>query len=366
MLICVSNEYIARLAVILQEQCHKIMRIFDSRIIAFFTPVLLAIIFIIGFLFYMVYVPSTSYSGPIELNGREKILSNRLHQHVLVLAGIIGERNLTRSVALEASAQYIEKQFRNMGYSVKLQTYSIGTKKVRNIIAEIKGHRKPRSVLIVGAHYDSIEGSPGANDNASGVAAMLELARMLAKKAPASSVRFVAFVNEEPPYFKTPDMGSRVYVDRIQDKSIRIIGMFSLETMGYYRSGKKTQHYPFPFNYFYPERGNFIAFVGNLHSRGFLHRSLSLFRQHTRFPSEGVAAPAWIAGIDWSDHGSFWQKGYPALMVTDTALFRYPHYHSDEDLPKYINFDYLARVVTGLNAIILELTHNQNKAAKDR
>lgn len=342
------------------------MRIFDNRMIAFFTPISLAIIFIVGFLFYMIYMPSMSYSGPIRLSGEEKKLSNRLQQHVLVLAGIIGERNLTRSVALERSAQYIERQLRNMGYSVKLQTYSIGTKKVRNIIAEIKGHRKPRSVLIVGAHYDSIEGSPGANDNASGVAAMLELARMLAYKTPASSIRFVAFVNEEPPYFKTQDMGSRVYVDRIQSESISVVGMLSLETMGYYRSDKKTQHYPFPFNYFYPQRGNFIAFVGNLHSHDFLHRSLSLFRQHSQFPSEGVAAPAWIPGIDWSDHGSFWQKGYPALMVTDTALFRYPHYHSDKDLPQYINFDYLARVVTGLNATILQLANNQNKAAKDR
>jgi Zn-dependent M28 family amino/carboxypeptidase len=341
------------------------MRIFDNRTIAFSLPIFLAIIFIVGFLFTMVYMPGISYSGSIKLNVEEKKLSKRLHQHILVLAGIIGERNLTRSAALERSAQYIERQFRNMGYSVKLQTYSTGGKQVRNIIAEIKGHREPQSILIVGAHYDSIEGSPGANDNASGVAAMLELARMLAKKAPASSIRFVAFVNEEPPYFKTPDMGSRVYVDRMQSKSIRIVGMLSLETMGYYRSGKKTQHYPFPFNYFYPQRGNFIAFVGNLHSRDFLHRSLSLFRQHTQFPSEGVAAPAWIPGIDWSDHGSFWQKAYPALMVTDTALFRYPHYHSDKDLPQYINFDYLARVVTGLNVVILELANNQNKVAKD-
>lgn len=335
------------------------------RIVSFFAPILLTIVLIIGLLFYMVYMPGTSYSGPINLNGKEKELSKRLHQHVLVLAGIIGERNLVRSAALERSAQYIEKQLGNMGYTVKLQMYSVGTRKVRNIIAEIRGHQKPQSVLIVGAHYDSVEGSAGANDNASGVAAMLELARMFTKNKPEISIRFVAFVNEEPPYFKTSNMGSRVYVDLIQGESIRVVGMLSLETMGYYRSDKKTQHYPSPFNYFYPDRGNFIAFVGNLRSRNFLHRNLSLFRQHTQFPSEGVAAPAWIPGIDWSDHGSFWQKDYPALMVTDTALFRYPHYHTDKDLPQNINFDYLARIVTGLNIVIVELTNNQNKAVKD-
>lgn len=334
------------------------MRIFDNRVVSFFTPIILAIIFITGFLFYMVYMPGISYSGPITLSGEEKNLSTRLQQHVLVLAGHIGERNLTRSAALEASAQYIERQFKRMGYSVKLQTYSIGVNRVRNIIAEIKGQRKPQSILIVGAHYDSVAGSPGANDNASGVAAMLELARIFAKTKPAYSIRFIAFVNEEPPYFKTSIMGSRVYVDHILNESPHIIGMFSLETMGYYRSDKKTQHYPLPFNYFYPEQGNFIAFVGNLYSRDFLHRSLSLFRQHTKFPSEGVASPSWITGIDWSDHGSFWKYDYPALMVTDTAIFRYPHYHTARDLPRYINFDYLARVVTGLYAVILELANS--------
>jgi Zn-dependent M28 family amino/carboxypeptidase len=208
---------------------------------------------------------------------------------------------------------------------------------------------------VIGAHYDSVAGTAGANDNASGVAALLELGRLLKKTKPERTVRLVAFVNEEPPWFQTEEMGSLVYARRAKKRGERIVAMLALETIGCYSDLPKSQHYPAPFNMFYPDTGNFIAFVGNLRSRSLLRRAIGTFRATTPFPSEGVAAPESISGIGWSDHWSFWQEGYPALMVTDTAPFRYLHYHESEDTPEKLDYERMARVVTGLGRVAMEL-----------
>ena len=208
---------------------------------------------------------------------------------------------------------------------------------------------------MIGAHYDSIAGSPGANDNGSGVAAALELARLTVGRRAHRPLRFVWFVNEEPPFYLGNDMGSRRYVRLIRDRGERVAGMFSLETIGYYSNLRHSQRYPPPLALFYPDTGNFIGFVANLSSRAWLRDALGAFRQHARFPSEGVAAPALIPGIDWSDHRSFWEAGYPALMITDTAPFRYPHYHLPSDTPDKLDYPPLARVVTGLEGTLREL-----------
>jgi len=305
-------------------------------------------------LWYMVAVPGASYRGALEpLTPDENQVAGNLRKHVAAVAS--REHNLFRYAELEAAAQYIEKTLAGLGYAVATQRYTVQAKEVRNIEVEIKGGDRASEIVVVGAHYDSVAGAPGANDNGSGVAAVLELARQLKDAKPARTLRCVLFVNEEPPFDRTDAMGSRVYARRSRERGENMVAMFSLETIGWYSEQPGSQHYPFPLNLFYPATGNFIAFVSNLSSRALLHEALASFRRHAGFPSEGVAAPAFIPGVDWSDHWSFWQEGWPALMVTDTAPYRYPHYHSGEDTPDKVDYERLARVVTGLHGMLRDL-----------
>ncbi len=305
---------------------------------------------------YMMSMPGRSFPGPLPaLSAEEVLLSARLERHVRMLAEEIGERNLARYDSLEASVRYLEQAFREMGYAVAVQEFVVDEKKVKNLEIELRGKSRAGEMVIVGAHYDSVFGCPGANDNATGTAALLEIARVMAGRKLPRTVRFVAFVNEEPPFFQTRQMGSRVYARRARQRSEKIVAMLSLETIGYYSEAKGSQRYPFPFNLFYPSTGNFIGFVSNLSSRKLIRQVIGSFREHAKFPSEGVAAPGWITGIGWSDHWAFWQEGYPAVMVTDTAPFRYPHYHAPDDMPDKIDYGRLARVVAGLAAVVNDL-----------
>jgi Zn-dependent M28 family amino/carboxypeptidase len=280
----------------------------------------------------------------------------RLEKHVRVLGGEIGERNLWRPGSLEAAASYVEREFHDLGFLVEAQEYVVEGETVRNLEVEIEGVAEPGEIILVGAHYDSAPGSPGANDNATGVAALIEIARLLAKKPLDRTVRFIAFVNEEPPLFMTERMGSLQYARRARQRGDNIVGMLSLETIGYYRQEKGTQSYPtLLLRPFYPSRGNFIAFVGNVSSRSLLRRCLDSFRRCSDFPSEGLSAPAWVTGVDWSDHWSFWQEGYHAIMITDTATFRNPYYHTPNDKADTLDYDRMARVVEGIEAVIRDL-----------
>ncbi len=302
-------------------------------------------------------MPGSSYHGPLPpLSPREQSLQADLRRHVEELAGRIGERNMYRRDALQAAARYVERQFQTVGLAVESEIYEADGGSVRNLVATIRGKSRPHEIVIVGAHYDSVFGSPGANDNASGVAALLSIAEALAaKEASHRSVRFVAFVNEEPPYFKTWAMGSRIHAKRARSREENIVAMLSLETIGYYTEEANSQFFPYHLGLFYPWTGNFIGFVADRNSRDLLFRSVAVFRRHAQFPSEGLAAPAWIPGVDWSDHWSFWEEGYAALMVTDTAPYRYPHYHDREDTPDKICFDCLARVTAGLIPVVKDL-----------
>jgi Zn-dependent M28 family amino/carboxypeptidase len=210
---------------------------------------------------------------------------------------------------------------------------------------------------VIGAHYDSVQGSPGANDNATGVAAMLALARAFKNRSPSRTLRFVAFTNEEPPFFQSSQMGSRIYARRCREGSENVSLMVSLETIGYYSDKPGSQGYPFPFSFFYPSTANFIAFVGNMDNALWVRQLLTTFRRHAQFPSEGGALWEWIPGVAWSDHWSFWKEGYPAVMVTDTAPNRYPYYHTAADTTDKIDFARMARVVSGLQRTIEELAN---------
>jgi len=305
-------------------------------------------------LWYMVVVPGASHSGALEpLNADEKLLADNLRRHVTAVAS--REHNLFKPAELEAAARHIEFTLFAFGYGVAGQRFEVGPQQVRNIEVEVAGGARAGEIVIVGAHYDSVVGAVGANDNGSGVAAVLELARLFKHAKPSRTVRFVAFVNEEPPFYHGDAMGSRQYARRSKARGENIVTMLSLETIGYYSDRAVSQHYPFPLSFFYPSTGNFLAFVSNLTSRTLLHDVIASFRRHAEFPSEGVAAPAFIPGVNWSDHWSFWQEGYPALMVTDTAPYRYPHYHTMQDTPDKVDYERLARVVTGLHKMLRDL-----------
>jgi Zn-dependent M28 family amino/carboxypeptidase len=307
----------------------------------------------------MFRMPGKSHVGPLPpLTGEERALAMRLEAHVRRLAGDIGERNVWQAGALAAAAQYIDTTLGAAAASTSSQEFAVEHQTVRNIEAEIRGANRADEIIIVGAHYDSVFGCPGANDNATGTAAALEIARWLAGRRPlARTVRIVAFVNEEPPFFQTPNMGSLVYARRARERGERILAMLSLETIGWYSDMPGSQHYPLslPFGLIYPTTANFLAFVGNIRSRDLTRRVLGSFRRHTAFPSEGAAVPSWIPGIAWSDHWAFWQNAYPAVMVTDTALYRYPHYHTENDTPDKVDYDRLARVAAGLERVVEQL-----------
>ncbi len=193
-----------------------------------------------------------------------------------------------------------------------------------------------------------MRGSPGANDNGSGVAALLELSRLFRQAQPNLSLRFVAFVNEEPPFFITGRQGSMIYAKAARRRGDDIRLMIALETIGYYSDAPGSQKYPPLFDLFYPDAGNFLGFVSNLQCRKTMRRMVRLFRAASDFPVEHVATLGAVPGVSWSDHRSFWRYGYPALMVTDTALYRYPYYHSAQDTPDKVHYPELARVTEGL------------------
>jgi len=287
----------------------------------------------------MTGMPGRSHAGPLPpLSGEARALALRLRLHVAALAA--AERNQD----LETAARYIEAALARQGHQPQSQYFESGGRKVRNIEAG-------SGDIVVGAHYDSVPGSPGADDNASGVAVLLELAAM---RLP---VRFVAFANEEMPYFYSAEMGSFAYAKRARERGERIRAMFSLEMLGYYRDAAGSQRYPPPLGLFYPDRADFIAFVGDLGARALVRTSIRKFRQSAAFPSEGVAAPGFVPGVTWSDHWSFRQHGYDAIMVTDTAFNRYPHYHLPTDTPDKLDYERMARVTLGLAAMLKDLAH---------
>lgn len=303
-------------------------------------------------LWFMVRVPGEPQRGPLAaLSEDETRLAAALRRHVEAVAS--REHNLFQPAALESAARYLEDALAQMGYSPSAQKFSTGMGDARNIEVEVRG--SGAQIVVVGAHYDSVAGAPGGNDNGSGVAATLELARRLRASSPARTLRFVFFVNEEPPFFQGMDMGSRRYALRAKERNERIAAMFCLETIGWYSDAAGSQRFPFPLGFFYPSTGNFLAFVSNLRSRALLHEAIAAFRRGAGIPSEGVAAPALIPGVDWSDHASFWEQGYPALMLTDTAPYRYPHYHTAADTPDKVDYERLARVVTGIEAMLRDL-----------
>jgi hypothetical protein len=287
----------------------------------------------------MLVMPGRSHRGPLPaLSPQGKLLSERLKAHVAALA------RAERNTDLETAARYIEAQFG----SFTIQEFPSQGRSVRNI-------QSGAGPIVVGAHYDTVPGSPGADDNASAVAVLIELQKTLApEKLP---IAFVALVNEEMPYSYTPESGSFQWARRARERGEPVRAMFSLEMLGYYRDEPGSQRYPWPLSLFYPDRADFVAFVGDLGVRGLVRRSIRLFRQSAAFPSEGVAAPSLLPGVRASDHWSFRLHGFPAMMITDTAYNRNPHYHRPSDTPDTLDYDRMARVTLGLAGMLRRLSH---------
>jgi len=303
-----------------------------------------------------VKMPGRNFTGQLpSASSEQATIAENLETHIGKLAGEIGARNVTRYEALKKTESYLEKELTKSGWKVRHQTFESRAKTVRNFDVELPGTTKPDEIVIVGAHYDTAYDSPGANDNTSGTAGLLELARLIAHTTNARTLRLALFVNEEPPYFRTEEMGSRVYARKCKERDENIVAMISLETIGYYTDARNSQKYPPPLSLIYPSTGDFIGFVGNPASSKLVKRCIKIFREAEDFPTEGIAAPGSLPGIGWSDHWSFWQEGYPAIMLTDTAPFRYPYYHKQQDTPDKIDPDRIARIVTGMQKVVNDL-----------
>lgn len=285
----------------------------------------------------------------------EEVRSN-LISTVRYLSEEVGERSYLQPGKLEKAALYIEERFRSYGLSVERQALTYRGKSYYNIIAEVKGREGSDGIIVIGAHYDTVAGTPGADDNASGVATLLELARLTVRMPLERTVRFVAFGLEEPPVFMTSRMGSYIYAKGLKEEGVNLYGMISLEMTGYFCDNPGCQHYPLPgFRWFYPERGDFIAFVGNIPSRRFTNRLRDSFRASSTLPVESLNTLSIVPGVNFSDHWSFWRFGFPAIMVTDTAFYRNPNYHGPGDTPSTLDYDRMARLVTGLHRALGEI-----------
>jgi len=278
---------------------------------------------------------------------------DNLYQHVKYLSVNIGDRHLWKESSLDKTAEYIESVFTASGYTVRRQMYSCYGKTVSNLMVEKTG--TDHEVVVIGAHYDTVPGTPGADDNASGVAGLLELARLHQESSNKKTLIFAAFANEEPPCYGSKNMGSMAYAKHLRDQKILVEVMVSLEMIGYF-SQEAIQGFPFPgMGLFYPKTGNFIGVVGNFRSARYVSFFKKGIRRHSSIDARSLTAPEFFGGINLSDNYSFWHHRFRAVMVTDTSFFRNRNYHQETDTMDTLNFEQMAEVVKGLYFTLLEL-----------
>jgi Zn-dependent M28 family amino/carboxypeptidase len=295
------------------------------------------------------------HAGDVDL--RELI--HRLHTHVDRLAGLIGPRHLGNPVAFDAAAAYVEREFQCLGDGAEREWYDAGARQVANIVVSRSGTRYPGEIVVVGAHYDTVSTTPGADDNASAVAVLIESARLLRSSRFRRTIRFVAFACEEPPHFYTSTMGSQFHARGCRARHENIVGMLCLEMVGYFTSAPGSQQVPAaipPFlHWVFPRRGDFLAAVGNLKSLALSWNFRRGFKRASRFPLFSIVLPEAIHEIRLSDNSSFWDQGYPALMLTDTSFLRNPHYHQASDTPDTLDYERMAQVTLGVAGAVVRL-----------
>lgn len=320
--------------------------------------VLGALLVVGGALYYCTAMPGESQRGALPaLSADEHRAAEELRAHVTALTVEIGERRAVVGDSLKRAEAYLHAELTKIeGAKLRREPIPNAPGDPANLVLDLPGS-KAGPLIVLGAHYDTApEGTRGANDNGSGTASALVLAKRLAVAPRALPIRIVLFANEEMPYFQTDAMGSLVHARGCRARGEELRAMFSLETMGYYSDAPGSQKYPAPLDRVYPDRGNFIAFVGDVGSRSLVRDGIERFRQHATIPSEGGALPSILPGVGWSDHWAFWQSGYQAVMVTDTALFRDPTYHRPSDVASNLDFERLGRVVVGLEKVVAELS----------
>jgi len=296
-----------------------------------------------------------------SLTQNQAMIADQIRKDVVFLADSIGQRNMHTAGTMEASVEFIRQRFESLGYLHETQTYTLrrgiyAGRSASNIIAEIPGSEKKNEIIVIGAHYDTVPHSPGANDNASGVAVLLSLAGELAGSNPNRTIRFVAFANEEPPFFQTSDMGSYAYALRSREQNENITAMIALDGLGYFDDAPNSQHYPLPgLGFAYPNSADFIGLVTRLRDLPLLGQVSAGFKEKNLVPTESAALPGFLPGVNWSDHWAFWQHGYPAILITDTLLFRDPFYHTPNDTPDRLNYENMARVTSALAHAVMDL-----------
>ena len=304
-----------------------------------------------------IIMPGQSFQGiPAALPPGETGMAQRMRADVLAFAST--EHNTVTAVRLDDAATYIEGALASSGYPVRRQQYIARGHHVRNLevsLSNVETGTKPERVYIVGAHYDSARGTAGANDNGSGTAALMELARQLKGFVPpaGTELKLVFYTNEEPPFFQRDGMGSRYHAKDLRDRGQHVEAVLILETLGYYSNQPGSQTYPLEFlKAIYPDAGNFVAVIGTLDSAALVRKTTRALRAHAGIASEGLAAPAFVQGVTWSDHSSYVEQGYKAVMITDTARMRYPHYHTAQDTPDKLDYEQMARITSALVPLV--------------
>ncbi len=282
-------------------------------------------------------------------------IRRQLTRHLHYLSGELGERCIFRPQNLKAAENYLIREFEALGYPVRRQPFICQRVEVANVIA---GNPDSRGYYLLGAHFDTVAGTPGADDNASSVAVLLEVARLSRLTPPASPWAFVGFTTEEPPVFFTPYMGSRVYAREARKKGENILGMLCLESVGYFVDEPDSQHIPLPLRLLgYSTTGNYLGLVGNWRSRPLLAKLEQAFQKASALPVATLAVPlggSLIPETRLSDHANFWDEGYQAVMLTDTAFLRNPHYHTPRDTIDTLNLDAMVEVTLGVAHFVRE------------
>jgi Zn-dependent M28 family amino/carboxypeptidase len=275
----------------------------------------------------------------------------RLEAHVRALSQEFVPRDYTHPENLDRAAGYIRTQLTRAGGATSDQPYNARGRTYRNVIAAFGPDTRAR--IVVGAHYDADGPLPGADDNASGVAGLIELAYLLGRSPPRTRVELVAYSLEELPFFGTADMGSAVHVHSLQQQRAEVRAMFSLEMIGYFSDEPASQEFPLDaLRPFYPSRGNFIAVVGKPGQTSLVRKIKRAMRNASPLPVHSINAPRWVPGVDFSDHVSYWDAGYPAVMITDTAWYRNPNYHTARDTAETLDYARMAMVVQGVDAAV--------------
>jgi hypothetical protein len=330
---------------------------------ALFSLVILFIAFLFLSYWYMMKCEGNWRGDPLEKKMKMEFIEiKKGMESDIEYLQILGPRNSENDASykqLRKCEEWIRQRWESQGFTVKKHTFSVEGKDYSNLEIEIKGRTLPSEIIIISAQYDTLPDSPGANNNGSGMAILFAVSNLLRNYNPDRTIRLIEFVNEEDPFFGSEKMGSYQYAKKCRQKGEDIRVMLSLDALGIYKNETGSQKLPFPFSMFYPDRGNFLAFIGNLNSRKYMKEATRGFKKGSSFPIEAGVVPKWVEGAGWSDHLSFWKFGYPGIMVTDTGGFRSPSHTTKEDTMEKLNFEAMSRIVIGMYTCAVHLTSLQ-------